>query len=142
MANTLIKRVRKDIEDNKAYNRSAWKRGVKEYAYELLETLEEGVENGYIDPDDFYSPKLLEKRLLNGAETWKQFSEGGCSLIYDGDIAKRLCCPSELKKCRNGEWNLNRYETWLEVQARSLRAACSLIKETFRKVLTTKASLY
>ena len=135
MANALIKRVRKDIEDNKVYNRSAWKRGVKEYAYELLETLEEGVENGYIDPDDFYSPKLLEKRLLNGVETWKQFSDGGCSLIYDGDIAKRLCNPTELKRSNNGNNPPNKMEEWLDVQARALRNACWLIKDSFRKEL-------
>lgn len=76
------------INNSKA--RSAWNKGVKIYAYELVEALE--VEE---IPQDKTELKSL---LLNGAADWKQYSWGGYSLIYDCDIAERLCCPSELKK--------------------------------------------
>lgn len=68
---------------NKIKARSAWNKGVKIYAYELVEALE--VEE---IPQDKTELKSL---LLNGAADWKQYSWGGCSLIYDCDIAKRIC---------------------------------------------------
>jgi hypothetical protein len=58
--------------------------------------------------------------MLNGAQDWDEYSYGGCSLIYNGDIAKRLCTPSELKRKRYGELNPNSRENWLDVQARAL----------------------
>lgn len=61
--------------------------------------------------------------MLNGADSWIQYSWGGCSLIYDGDIAERLCSPSELKKTRNGERKPNGNEEWLDTQARALYQA-------------------
>lgn len=30
------------------------------------------------------------KQLLCGAKDWKQYSEGGCSLVYNGDIEERI----------------------------------------------------
>lgn len=105
------------IENMKA--RSAWDRGVKEYAYELVEGLE--VEE---IPKDSQELKSL---LLNGADTWKQYSWGGSALIYDCDIAKRLCTPSELKKVKGGERKPNRREEWLDVQARALLQAANRI---------------
>ena len=114
--------------------RSAWKRGVKEYTFELLENLEEQIENGYLTNEIFESPKLLDKAMLNGAENWSQYSWGGCSLIYDGDIAERLCTPSELKRTKNGERRPNQNEEWLDVQARALRQAASQIKNAIAKI--------
>lgn len=95
--------------------RSAWGRGVKTYALELLEDLPANVNYG--------SAASLEADLLNGASSWSQYSWGGCSLVYDEDIAARLCAPSELKKTRNGERRPNSREEWLDVQARALRCA-------------------
>lgn len=114
--------------------RSAWKRGVKEYSLELLENLEEQIENGYLTNEIFESPKLLDKAMLNGAENWGQYSWGGCSLIYDGDIAERLCNPSQLKRNKHGERRPNCKEEWLDVQARALRQAASQIKNAIAKI--------
>ncbi len=36
--------------------------------------------------------------MLNGASNWRQFSYGGSALIYNEEIAERLCSPSEFKK--------------------------------------------
>lgn len=120
--------------ENKKY-RSAWDRGVNVYALELLEELEDAVNNGYFDRGDLAAPKLLERQLLNGAADWGQYSWGGCSLIYDGDIAERLCCPSELKKTRDGERRPNCREEWLDVQARALYQASNRVKRVIKKVL-------
>ena len=91
---------------------SAWSRGVKTYALEMLD----GIEDGF-----------TQVSLLNGAQNWREYSYGGCSLIYDADIAERLCAPSEYAKTRQGQRAPNSRETWLDVQARALGQAASLI---------------
>jgi hypothetical protein len=96
---------------------SAWKRGVRAYALEMVESAE-GQLAAVADP---------KKELLNGARTWKEYSEGGCALIYDGDIAERLCAPSEYRRTREGQRAPNARESWLDVQARALGQAASLI---------------
>ena len=113
--------------------RSAWGRGVKLYACELLGSLAECVEwahkNG--EPSPLESRETVRAALLNGAEDWSQYSCGGCSLIYNGDIAERLCSPSELKRKRGGELPPNAAEDWLDVQARALRRAAQYVIGTY-----------
>ena len=116
-------------------DRSAWDKGVTVYASELLEGLREAVEGGYFSPDDLAAPKLLRKALLNGASDWSEYSWGGSSLIYDGDIARRLCSPSELRKTREGERRPNAREEWLDCQARALFQAANRVERTIREAL-------
>ena len=116
-----INKIRETIENKPV--RSAWNRGVKSYAVDLLDELAENIQGGYIDPADLESPALMEKALLNGAADWDQYSWGGCALCYDGDIAKALCTPSEYKRTRGGELRPNSREEWLDVQARALYQA-------------------
>ena len=99
-------------------DRSAWDRGVTVYAIDMLEELE------IIE----LTAPTVEKTLLNGAPTWHDYSWGGCSLIYDADIAERLCCPSELRRTRGGERRPNAREEWLDAQARACFQACMRIK--------------
>lgn len=124
-ADMMVSEIEQKVEATKA--RSAWAKGVKTYAEELVENLREGVEGGYIDADDISNRRLLEKALLNGAGSWRQYSEGGCSLCYDGQIARRLCAPWELKKTNNGRRDPNPRETWIDVQSRALFQAAQLI---------------
>ena len=98
---------------------SAWDRGVKAYAVELVESLE--------DCADLANETMLAKELLNGASGWEQYSEGGCALCYDADIAERLCSPSVVKRNKWGMRDPNCRETWIDVQARALRQAHRLI---------------
>ena len=120
---------------NNTCPRSAWDRGVKVYALELLEDLAENVRLGYA-PEDVLYTGLLREWLLNGAKNWKQFSWGGSSLIYNGDIAARLCTPSELVKTRNGERRPNSREEWLDTQARALFQACNRVSRLYRSMMT------
>lgn len=101
--------------------RSAWSKGVNIYALELLENIDEN------DNFELYGSPADRKMLLNGASDWSEYSYGGCSLIYDRDIAERLCSPSELKSRRGGEWQPSKRETWLDCQARALYQANSRI---------------
>ena len=117
--------IRAKIENEKA--RSAWMRGVREYAAELLDSLAEGIEGGYINESDLESRELLKKALLNGADSWMAYSWGGCSLIYNTDIAERLCTSSELVKTHFGHKRPNSREEWLDTQARALHQAARRI---------------
>lgn len=108
--------------------RPAWSRGVHAYAVELVESLDSANE-GF----DLSNETLLHKALLNGADDWQQYSEGGCALVYDADIAERLCSPSELRKTKGGERNPNSRETWIDCQSRALFQASRLVHRAFRK---------
>ena len=122
--NEIICQATNTINNSKA--RSAWARGVREYALDLVETLNQYDE---IDPDDLTSRKLVERYLLNGASDWEQYSNGGCALIYDRDIARRLCTAYGFELTRDGQRNPNARETWLDVQARALYQAARLAED-------------
>jgi len=106
---------------NNHKTRSAWSKGVKDFAFDLLDNLE--------------GRDITKENLLNGASDWSAYSYGGCALIYDADIAEALCSPSELKVKKGGDLQPNSKETWLDVQARALGQACSLILRLNRKVM-------
>ena len=91
--------------------RSAWSRGVHAYALELAEAAEAATD---------YHPGTLRELLLNGASNWNEYSYGGSALIYDSDIAERVCTPSEFKRFTGGQPS---GETWLDLQARALQQA-------------------
>ena len=122
--------------------RSAWNKGVTQYALEMVEQLGEQINGGYFEELDLTESKKVRAALLNGAADWSQYSWGGCSLIYDGDIAERLCCPSELKKTRNGERRPNSREEWLDVQARALYQAANRICRHIRTLDKSGYILY
>lgn len=120
------------MKTNELYNkieslkvRGAWNKGIKWCALYLIEQMEEYTE---VVPNR----AEIESVLLNGARDWKQYSYGGCALIYDEGIAETLCSPSELKRVTRKDGTIrqkaNSRETWLDVQARALYQACNLIK--------------
>ena len=113
-----IEEIRKALEERK--DRSAWDKGVTVYALELLEVYEERAD---YEGRNAENRKEFKEWLKNGADGWEAYSWGGSALIYNGDIAERLCTPSELKKTRNGERRPNRRDEWLDVQARALYQA-------------------
>lgn len=99
----------------KSVARSAWAKGVRNYACDLISDF---------DADTNFS-RVTEKDLLNGADDWKQYSWGGNAYIYDRDICEILCTPTEKKHTKNGELPPNSREEWLDVQARALfQASC------------------
>ena len=98
--------------------RSAWNKGVKAYALDLLADL----------PDEIpANPREIKALMLNGASDWTEYSYSGRSLVDNGDIAWRLCTPSQNLKTGGGERRPNGHETWLDVQARALNQAEQLI---------------
>lgn len=101
---------------NATKSASAWKRGVKDYALELVESAEVEL-----------TPENAKSALLNGAKDWNQYSYGGCSTIYDADIAERLCTPSFLRKKKGGDLQPGTRVNWLDWQACALSQAFNLI---------------
>lgn len=109
----------KNVIESLPAERSAWRRGVRQYAMDLLEAIPD-----YQD----LTPENCRGILLNGAVSWKEWAYGGCGLVYDVDIAERLCTPSELRKKRGGELEPSLRESWLDVEARAVGQAAATIK--------------
>lgn len=128
---TVYEKMMEELEARK--DRSAWDKGVTLYAVELVEELEERAAYEGRNPE---TGKECRDWMLNGAADWSQYSWGGSSLIYDTDIAERLCTPSELKKTRNGERRPNSREEWLDTQARALFQACNRVVRLYRSMMT------
>ena len=126
MINIDISELSAQIENVKS--RTAWEKGVKSYAEELIYKMEEIADyNGTPGVISAESMADFEQICLNGADSWSAYSYGGCSLIWNEDIAKTLCTPSELKRTKNGQDDPNSRETWMDVQARALSQAFGLI---------------
>lgn len=107
----------------KAKKRSAWDKGVKQYAFEILDALDdEKIEK-------LHKATIYPALLLNGSTTNLDYSYDCKSLIFSEDIAHRLCTKAEFKKhCRGVVFtNPNKHETWFDVQARAILDAFLLI---------------
>lgn len=120
----------------KVKTRGAWNNGVKIYAVGLLSNADCNREC-----EVFTSLCELKDAILNGAKDWKQYSEDGHALIYNTDIAERLCSPSELKKTKNGLNDPNSREIWVQVQTRALLQAWEMIKRTYNEMPKDKYSV-
>ncbi|MCQ2211348.1 MAG: hypothetical protein MJZ34_13770 [Paludibacteraceae bacterium] len=87
-----------------------------------------------MDPDRHYDlKKPLEVQLLNGAPNWKEYSWGGCGMIYDREIAAHACTDGEWKRTKGGQKAPNSKEQWLDVQARGYYQAAGILLECQRQ---------
>lgn len=119
-----VAEIREAIENHPM--RSAWGRGVRDFAEDLFDMYARDCKE--LADFDVLTEKVTEAELLNGAVDWTQYSWGGCALIYDEDICKALCSPSEQKRYRDGELKYRYAENWLDVQARALSDAAKLVR--------------
>lgn len=127
-----LQTLREKLENHKT--RSYWATGVKEYAAEILDTLENVEEWEQMNKGEYEYTGSKQNHVdaLNGAKDWQQYSRGGYSLVYNGDIARTLCTPSELKKLTYKEGGIrepNSREDWIDVQARALYQAQRLLDD-------------
>lgn len=108
--------------------RSAWSRGVRAYALDIIEDITEfskfNLSNGY------ELPLITEDCALNGADDWRRYASGGwgAALIWPDEIAERLCNPSELRIYKKRGGNT------MEWQGRALFQAWRLIAENLGKL--------
>ena len=80
------------------------RRAICKYALEILSYYQ----NGHKKDDGFDINHTNVKELLSGAKDWQQYSRGGCSLIYTGDIEERIGKGGDLIK-RQGEYLCRAY---------------------------------
>lgn len=115
-------------------NASIWSKGVLQYAWDLVGTLDDTYVFEVNQPIALLNEELknLKKILLNGADNWHDYSYGGNAYIYDEDIAGALCTPYEYRKTKGGTKQPNKDETWLDVQARALYQAWLQIQNVIR----------
>ena len=120
--------------------RSAWDRGVNEYADWMLTHMMEEMESLNDDLQDMPAYMAIDNCLLNGAQSWTDASYGGSFLIYDHSIAQLLCTPSELARCKGGSRYPNKRETWLDVQARALFQASRRVYKAYKHIESLRAA--
>ncbi len=110
--------------------RSAWDRGVKQYALDILAG---AVKESLVSLPALAGDRgLFHSVCLYGARDWKEYSYGACALVYDADIAQRLCTRTWLLQTDGGRRAPNNRETWLDVQAHALAQAESLLYTVIR----------
>lgn len=119
-------------EVNNTKTRSAWSRGVKAYALDILASFEESRQ--WCEANGESVPELNEVTALNGAHDWSAWAYGGCGLVYDAYIAERLCTPSELRKLDGGARVPAGADTWCDIEARAASQAWRMIAEAVRRV--------
>ena len=103
--------------------RSYWGKGVQTYAIEMLELVADW------NPD--LTLENCKKILLNGADNWHHYSDGGSFLVCDVDIAERLCSPSELKRITRKDGTVR--GNWLSAQGNALCQAFNMIRWIIRR---------
>lgn len=113
-----------DAYEAQKKSRSAWDRGVAEYMEELLYELANRLRKLNLTDPSSVDVRAL---LLNGADNWTKYSFGGCTLIYNEDIAERLAPPSRRKRLENNS------ELAMTCQARALEQAASRIVRLWNK---------
>lgn len=136
----------KTIREMSAYihdtmrSRSAWDRGVNEYADWMLTHMMENLD--YLNDEAFQNSEsyAIDACILDGAQSWTEASYGGNFLIYDHSIARMLCTPSELRRTNDGSRYPNKRETWLDVQARALYQASLRVHNAWVHIERLRAS--
>lgn len=66
--------------------------------------------------------ETLKKAALNGAENFKQASEGGNYLIYNYELAELFCTPKQLERLEARKQFPQGIggQSWLDIQTRAL----------------------
>lgn len=109
--------------------RSAWSRGVRAYALDLIDNIEEMSNYQKNNYGEYLA--ISEEVALNGAGCWSNYAAGGCGLVYTSAILERLCTASELRRLsRSGRCDIDA----IEIEGRALSQAWRLIAENLGKL--------
>lgn len=109
--------------------RSAWSRGVRAYALDLIDNIED-MSNYNINNYGEYLA-ISEEVALNGASDWFNYAAGGCGLVYSHAIASRLMTAGELRRYEAGK--LSDLDL-IACEGRALFQAWRLIAENLGKL--------
>lgn len=126
----LIRDIRNELDNRSA--RSAWDRGVRDFAVDMLESYLER-RNLCIWDGLVRMGKITEEDLLDGAKDWSQYSRDGNYLIYNQDICRALCNQRDQKRTQDGKLPPNDQEDWLDFQARALQQAAQMVMKAVNR---------
>lgn len=103
--------------------RSAWSRGVRAYALDLIDSIEEMSNYEMNNYGEYLA--ISEEVALNGADCWSNYAAGGCGLVYTSAILERLCTASALRRLsRSGRCDIDA----IEIEGRALSQAWQLLR--------------
>lgn len=126
----LIKDIRNELENCSA--RSAWDRGVRDFAVDMFEKYLER-RNLSIWDGSVRIGKITEEDLLDGAKNWSRYSRDGNYLVYDQDICRALCSQRDQKRTQDGKFPPNDKEDWIDFQARALQQAAQKVMKAVNR---------
>lgn len=126
----LIRDIRNELDNH--FARSAWDRGVRDFAVDMLNSYLER-RNLSIWDEQTRIGRITEEDLLDGAKNWNQYSHDGNYLIYNQDICRALCNQRDQKRTQDGKLPPNDQEDWLDFQARALRQAAQMVVEAVNR---------
>lgn len=109
---------------------TVWRSGVRSYAVELFTDVAEA--RGLNIFDDV-TVEITETELLNGADNWLHFSKGGCALVFNEDICRRLYGNKTHEKFFKSKNTSQNQPDWIELQAKALESAAKLVMKTVNK---------
>ena len=100
-----IEKLKSILEEEYENTQGTYKRAVILYALELVDNIGDPYTTTQEQRDNLENIEKqdLKSLALNGADSWSQYSWGGCSLCYNYDILERLFCPSIVKKYENAD---------------------------------------
>lgn len=129
--NVIIDELKKEQQKQ----RSKWAKGVYEIAIDRIEEMDS---NQYITWYNLLNGALFAGLEENHKNIWsacKDYSWGGCYLIYDEDIANLLATHSEAyTKAGNLKDKPNKMEEWLDVQARAIYQAFRILVRNYKNI--------
>lgn len=131
MAKVILISEITSIIKNSHRPRSAWDKGVKQWALDLLD--------GMDDKAEFSSLTSLLLEALSGSLDWKEYCYDDKGIISDYSIVEAFCTPTEKQRyiSRLGALRApNADETWMDVQVKAATQAWDLI-ERVAKFLQT-----
>lgn len=112
-----VKRLVAEAEKMSKSERSYWRRGVASLIRDYGEEVLQEHDGEIISARDFF-------KLWNcGNDSLRDAVYSGSFDIYNYDITKRLCTPSELKKSNEGMRSPNKRESWLDVEIKAMYQA-------------------
>ena len=100
-----IEKLKSILEEEYESTKGTYKKAVILYALELVDNIGDNYTTTQEQRDNLENIEKqdLKSLALNGADSWSQYSWGGCSLCYNYDILERLFCPSIVKKYENAD---------------------------------------
>ena len=100
-----IEKLKSILEEEYENTKGTYKKAIISYALELVDNIGDHYATTQEQRDNLekIEKQDLKALALNGADSWSQYSWGGCSLCYNYDILERLYCPSIVKKYENAD---------------------------------------